>query len=156
MRVQTAITLLALSAATAALASDTLIRAGRWEMTAEMDFGRKDLPKGAPLSKPMVSIACITAEEASQGKTPLLKPELPEPGCKISGYSQTGTSVRYTLVCEEMTSTFEATVHSPERYSGKSVTVSKDDASRKMIMKFEGRRTGDRCSASELADDAED
>jgi hypothetical protein len=156
MRVQTAIAFLAFTAATAALAADTLIRAGRWEMTAEMDFGRQKLPEGAPLSKPMVSIACITAEEASQGRTPLLKPELPEPGCKISGYSQTGTSVRYTLVCEEMTSTFEATVHSPDRYSGKSTTVSKDDPSQKMIMKFSGRRTGDKCSASELAEDAED
>ena len=151
MRISTGIAVIVLAAASAAPAADTLMRPGRWEITAQMDFGGKQLPAGMPFTKPMTSIACITEEEVKKAITPMPPPDK---SCKMSDYQQNGMNVSYTMRCDEMTIEFTATLHSPDSYSGTSTSHGKD-ASQTMTMKFAGKRTGDTCSAKELAQDDE-
>jgi hypothetical protein len=151
MRIRYAFALIGILSMSAALAADWLMRPGRWEITTQMDFGGRQLPPGMPLTKPMTSIACMTAEDVKKATA-----AIPPPGkrCKISDYKQNGTNISYTMSCEEMTMQYRATLHSPDYYSGTSTSYGKD-SSQKMTMKFEGKRTGDKCSAKEIKEAAQ-
>ena len=153
MRIRTAFAVIGLIAMPAALAADALVRAGRWEITAQMDFQGRQLPPGMPGTKPMTSIACFTEEEIRKGNRPIPLPA--DDACKLSNYKANGKKISFTMNCEESTMMFDATIHSPESYSGTFASHGKDP-SQKMTVKFTGKRAGDACSAAELAEDAED
>lgn len=154
MRIRTAFAAaaLALAAASTALAVELIMRPGRWEVTAQMYFGGRQLPPGMSLAKPMTSVTCITPEEVKQAQSPI---PLPDKSCKVSDYQADGQEITFTVRCEEATMKYQLTVHSPDSYSGASISHG-EDPSQEMTIKFAGKRTGDACSAQELAGDAKD
>jgi hypothetical protein len=91
----------------------------------------------------------MTAEDVKKATAPIPPPDK---SCKMSDYKQNGMNISQTMRCKEMTMQVKATLHSPDHYSGTSTSHGKDP-SQKMTMKFEGKRTGDKCSARELAED---
>jgi hypothetical protein len=153
MHTRTICTLLAFGVVTTALAADATIRPGRWEVTAIMDFGKRKVAEGMPFGKPMTSVTCISEAEAKQASA-LMPP--PEASCKLSDYQRSGRNIRYTMRCEDVTVQFDGILESPDAYSATSVSWSNDDPGEKMTMKLSGKRTADRCSAKELAEDAEE
>lgn len=153
MRIRTAVAAASLMAMSAALAADALVRAGRWEITAQMDFQGRQLPPGMPGTKPMTSIACFTEEKIRKGNHPIPLPA--DDACRLSNYKANGKRISFTMNCGESTMKFDATIHSPDSYSGTFASQGKDP-SQKMIVTFAGKRTGAACSAAELAEDAAD
>lgn len=159
MRAQIAFAVIALAATSAALGADLIMRPGRWEVRVQMDFAGKDVPPGMPFAEPFTSIDCLTAEEATAGLHKEMLQQVPE-NCTVSDFTPSGKELTYSARCKEedvgdVTMKFRMTVHSPDSYSATSTSYT-NDPSKPMTMEVTGKRTGDACSAKELAEDAED
>jgi hypothetical protein len=144
---------IALLVLTASASADTAIKPGRWEVTGKMDLGGMELPPGMPVGQPIHAVTCISAQEAKQaadGSIPL--PE--DANCTMGEKTSSGNLISLKMSCNGAAVTVDATVHSPESYSGTMITQGAEPA-HTMTMKFAGKRTGDACSAQEqAADDA--
>jgi hypothetical protein len=123
-----------------ALARQSPIREGKWEITMEMDM------PGMPMKMPPMTITqCITKEEAEDPSK--LVPKNPQDkgsDCKMSDYKMTGSTISWTMKCETpepMTGKGEITF-SGDTYEG-SMTMSTQRGD--MAMKYKGKRLGD-CS----------
>jgi len=154
-----AFAVIALATASAALGADMIMRPGRWEVTVQMDFSGKEVPPGMPFAEPFTNIDCLTAEEAKVGLQEEMLQQVPE-NCTVSDLKASEKTLAYSARCKEegegdVTMKFQMILHSPESYSATS-TSHTDDPSKPMTMKITGKRTGDACSAKELAEDAED
>jgi hypothetical protein len=133
--------------------ADTRIQPGRWEIVGKMDFGGMELPPGMPMGQPIKGISCVSEQEAQQ----VADGSLPVPAdskCTVTDKSSSGNTMSFTMKCSGSTVKVDATVQSPQAYTGKMVTQGADPT-QMMTMNFEGKRTGDACSAAEqAADDA--
>lgn len=150
-RTQIAVTALALAGATLALAADTILKPGRWEVTLRMDVGADGAPTEKVTQEPIVAVNCVTAAELAKDVTALHNPAtMLDKSCRISNYRATGREIRYTATCREMAMDYVFTVVSPDSYTSVATTHG-DDPYLKMVFRTTGRRTGDACSAQELA-----
>ena len=150
MRLVVASGIAALSLASLASA-DTQIRPGRWEITGKMDFGGMELPPGMPIGQPIKGISCVSAQEAQQ----VADGSLPVPQdskCTMGEKKSSGNKMSFKMNCNGAPVQVDATIHSPESYSGTMITQG-PEPSQTMTMKFDGKRTGDACSPEEQAED---
>ena len=93
----------------------------------------------------------ITAAELAKDVTALHNAAtMLDKSCRISNYRATGREIRYTATCREMAMDYVFTVVSPDSYTSVATTHG-DDPYLKMVFRTTGRRTGDACSAQELA-----
>jgi hypothetical protein len=139
-----------------ALAAEGFIaRPGRWETTVQMDFGGRKVAQGVPFAEPMRHVSCVSPEEAKELdlERELLTP--PDESCEVLNYRATSKEITYLVKCEEFEMDFKMTIHSPDSYTGIATSHGKNP-DEKMVWKFSGRRTGNQCSAKELAEDSED
>ncbi len=149
-RVAVVVGIAALSLASFASA-DTQIQPGRWEVTGKMDFGGMELPPGMPMAQPIKGVSCISAEEVQQ----VADGGLPVPQdskCTVTDRSKNGNQMSFTMKCSGSTVKVDATIESPQAYTGKMVT-SVAEPPQTITMNFTGKRTGDACSAKEQAED---
>ena len=108
------------------------------------------------LAEPTTEIGCYTAEEVAEDVKKLLNPAgLLDQSCKISNYRAAGQEVSYKVTCDDATFDYLFKMHSPDSFSGVADTHG-EDASQKLKFKVTGKRTGDACSAQELAEDEKD
>jgi hypothetical protein len=103
------------------------------------------------LVDPMTSIECTTPEDVKKVSNPIRLPK----GCTMSDHKANGKEISCAAHCDESTVKYRLTVHSPDSISGTTVSHGEDPSPTK-TMKFAGRRTGEACSAKELAEDTED
>jgi hypothetical protein len=146
-------TCLTLAMAIAALAVDFNMRPGRWEVTTRLDYGsqQQQLPAGMPLAEPIVAIDCVTAEDVKKLQNPI---PLLDKSCEISNYRVASEELSYTLTCDDVTLSYRFEMLSPDSFSGVADSHG-EDPSQKLLFKVSGKRTGDACSAKELAEDQE-
>jgi len=159
MRARIAFAVIVLAAASAALGADLIMRPGRWEVTVQMEFAGKEVPPGMPFAEPFTNIDCVTAEEAKAGLQEEMLKQVPE-NCTVSDFKASGKELTYSARCKEedvgdVMMKLRMIVHSPDSYSATSTSYT-SDPSKPMTMKIKGERTGNACSAKELAEDAED
>jgi hypothetical protein len=157
MRLGPAITAAVLaSAISATLAADFVMRPGRWEVTAQMQFP-EELPAGFPLAGPITSVTCITPEEAEQMRN--MQWLLPTDSCSASVEEPSAGEIQLHAVCsedgEDVVIDYRVRMHSPDHWSGVSTSHAADPTQR-LTMTVEGKRTGNACTAAELAEDAEE
>jgi hypothetical protein len=146
---------LCLVTASGILAADLIMRPGRWEMTVAVVIpGAQEAGVG---SDPTTAIDCITENDVRALENPDWLTEGFE--CTASSHEVSGNEVRYRFVCEEdgqqYAMDYRLTFHSPDRLTGTAVAHGVD-ATQQLTMKIEGKRTGDACSAEELAVEAQD
>jgi hypothetical protein len=144
------------SVISAGLAADFVMRPGRWEVTAQMQFP-EELPAGFPLAGPLTSVTCITPEEAEQMRD--MQWLLPDNSCRANVEEPGAGEIRLHAVCsedgEDVVIDYRVKMHSPDHWSGVSTSHAADPTQR-LTMTMEGKRTGNACTAAELAEDAEE
>jgi hypothetical protein len=112
----------------AGVTAQTPMRAGRWEVTLQMQMPGMAMPA-------ITSLECVTNEQL---KDPAKALPSASPGCTMSDYKAEGGKVTWAISCAEMTGTGEILV-TGDTYEGQ-VTVS---APTPMAMKMSGKRVGD-------------
>jgi hypothetical protein len=130
------------------------MRPGRWETTVRLDFGARKLPEQAPFTKPFTHVSCVTPQEAKAFDAGSFVPP-PDENCKATPYKVVGNEITFVMKCDDVSIDFRTTMHSPESFTGIATSHGKDP-NEKLVMKFDSKRTGDKCSAKELAEDADD
>jgi len=119
-------------------AAQSPMRAGKWEVTTQMQMA--DVPMQLPAMK---SVRCITQEQLEDpGSTlPSGSPD-PKADCKVSDYKAAGSRVTWNLACsgsEPMTGQGEIVVDG-DQYDG-TMKMTMDQGV--MTMKYVGKRVGD-------------
>jgi hypothetical protein len=135
---------LGLLGAAAAMATDILVIAGRWEVNQHIDYGA-ERPAGMPANEKSTDIHCLAKGAGELVKAPL--PLIAE-GCKVSNYRKEGSTVKFTAKCEEGNIEFAVDARATT-VSGTAVLVTQEPKMR-ITVRFEGKRTGASCSAAEL------
>jgi hypothetical protein len=117
------------------------IRAGRWEVTMQMQMA------GSPIQMPeMKTTRCVTPEDAKDPARSM--PSGPEgrggqkSDCKMADYKTSGNTATWKMVCtspQAMTMNGEMTFND-DSYTG---TMKSDTAQGQMTMKMAGKRVGD-------------
>jgi hypothetical protein len=130
---------LVLAAAAVAIAQSP-IRAGRWEVTMQMQMA------GAPVQMPeMKTTQCVTPDQVKDPTSTLPSGPQGRGGkndCKVQDYKMSGNTATWKMVCttpQPMTSTGEMTF-TDDSYTG---TMKMDSAQGAMTMKMAGKRLGD-------------
>jgi hypothetical protein len=133
--------LLAVFAGVTAVAAQSPIRPGRWEVVMQMDM--PNMPVKMPEMK---TTQCVTPEQAKDPASAL--PNGPQNGrggksdCKVSDYKVSGKTVTWKMACttpQPVTGTGEMTF-TDDSYAG---TVKMNMAQGDMAMKVSGTRLGD-------------
>ena len=139
MKVISSVVLVALAGA--AIAAQSPIRPGQWEVVMQMDM--PNMPVKMPEMK---TTQCVTPEQAKDPASAL--PSGPQAGrggksdCKVSDYNVTGNTVTWKMACTTpmaVTSTGEMTF-TDDSYNG---TMKMNTAQGDMAMKVSGKRLGD-------------
>jgi hypothetical protein len=143
MRTLTFVAVATLAILTVGTVAQSPIRAGRWEVTMQMQMA------GSPMQMPeMKTTRCVTPEEATDPARSM--PAGPEgrggqkSDCKMSDYKTSGNTATWKMVCtspQPMTMTGEMTFND-DSYTG---TMKSDTPQGQMTMKMAGKRLGD-CS----------
>jgi hypothetical protein len=119
-------------------AAQSPMRAGKWEVTTQMQMA--DVPMQLPA---MTSARCITKEQLEDPASalPSGSPD-PKADCRVSDYKAEGSKITWKLTCsgaEPMTGQGEITVDG-DRYDG-AMKMTMDQGV--MTMKYAGKRVGD-------------
>ena len=113
------------------------MRPGRWEVTTQLQM------PNSPLKLPdMKSVQCVTPEQLKDPGSALPNAA---PGCKVSDYKTTGTTVSWKMACaapQNMSGSGELTF-AGDTYTG---TIKANTPQGDMAMKLSGKRVGD-CTA---------
>jgi hypothetical protein len=123
--------------AATALAAQNPMRAGRWEVTTQLEM------PGSPMKLPeMKTMQCVTPDQL---KDPAGALPNAAPGCKVSDYKTTGNSVSWKMACTapQNMSGSGALTFNGDTYTG---TIQATTPQGAMTMKLSGKRVGD-CTA---------
>jgi hypothetical protein len=148
MRLKFRIFLAALGAivlALPALASEKLMRPGKWEVTAKMEI------PGLPMTpRPYTTTICIKPEDVKDPETMIKESQARrgENDCKIKNYEIDGQKVTWSMVCS---GAHPATMNGEMIYKGDSYegtfhfdnTGAKEGQPRSMTTHVSGKRVGD-------------
>jgi len=155
----TFVALAAVSAASLALAADFTMRPGRWEtsvsiqLPGDIDLGGEEVPGGLPFLEPLTMVQCVSPEEAAEFRG--LDDLLPAENCEMAQQDGADGTLRLTAVCIEDGERYEfdyvLTAYSEDHWAGEVKSRTSDRDLGELHMTFETRRTGDACTAEELA-----
>jgi len=138
----TSVVVVAMLVGGTALAAQSPMRPGRWDITMQMQM--PNMPVQMPETK---TSQCITAEQLKDPANGL--PRGPQAGrganqdCKVSDYKVSGNTVTWKMACstpQPMTSTGEMTFTDDSSYAG---TMKMNMPQGDMSMKLTGKRVGD-------------
>jgi len=132
------IALLTFALSWTALAQQSPMRAGNWEMTMKMNMPGMEMP-------PMKHTQCVTAEmlKDPQSALPTGPNAQGKNDCKLSDYDFSGSTATYKMVCtkpQPMTMTGEMKYTGTDAYVG---TVKMDMSGQKVTMAVDAKRLGD-------------
>jgi hypothetical protein len=96
----------------------------------------------------------VTPEEAKAFDAGSFVPP-PDESCEVELYRIVGKEITYSMKCDDLILDFRTTMHSPESFSGVARSHGRDPGE-KLVMRFSSRRTGAKCSAKEMAEDADE
>ena len=127
----------AIGAANLALATESSMRAGQWEVTTQTEM------EGMPMQMPATKdLSCITAEEIQK---PFMAEQ--EPGCTLDVLERTANTHKWKIACtengEKMTGVgdFQFTA---ETYNGViEMSMTEGGQTMKMKTRLQGKRVGD-------------
>ena len=129
------IALLTVALSWTALAQQSPMRAGNWEMTMTMSMQGMNMP-------PMKTTKCVTAEQLKDPAAAVATgPNANE--CKVTNYNLQGSTATYSMTCakpQPMTMTGELKYAGSDAYTG---TVLMDMSGQKMSMGVDAKRLGD-------------
>ena len=111
------------------------MKAGKWQMTAEMEM------PGMPMKMPPVTFNhCVTKEQAESAESAIPKSQQ-DSGCTYSDVKVDGNTISWKMSCEkqQMTGTGSAT-YTEDSYTGLMEMKMQDH---EMKMKYSGKRLGD-------------
>jgi hypothetical protein len=129
------IALLTVALSWTALAQQSPMRAGNWEVTAKMNMAGMEMP-------PTKNTTCVTAEMLKDPQSAIPK----GPGgndCKMSDYKMSGSTASYKMVCtkpQPMTMVGEMKYSGTDAYVG---TIQMEMSGQKMTMNVDAKRVGD-------------
>ena len=132
------IALLTFALSWTALAQQSPMRAGNWEMTMKMSMQGMEMP-------PMKHTQCITQEmlKDPQSAIPKGPNEQGKNDCKLSDYNLSGSTATYKMVCtkpQAMTMTGEMKYTGTDAYVG---NIQMDMSGQKVTMAVDAKRLGD-------------
>jgi hypothetical protein len=131
----TSIALLTVALSWTALAQQSPMRAGNWEVTMKMAMQGMELP-------PMKHTQCITPEMLKDPQAAI--PKNPNSGdCKMTDYKLSGNTATYKMTCTQpqpMTMVGEMKYSGTDAYVG---SVQMDMNGQKMSMTMDAKRVGD-------------
>jgi hypothetical protein len=129
------IALLTLALSYTALAQQSPMRPGNWEVTMKMNMAGMDMP-------PMKQQQCITQDMLKDPQSAI--PKSPASGdCKMTDYKFTGTTATYKMECtkpQPMTMIGEMKYSGTDAYTG---SVQMEMNGQKMSMNMDAKRLGD-------------
>jgi hypothetical protein len=138
--------IIAAAASTSALAADSLIKPGQWEVTTTIEA--VDMPGASPdmlnmmKGKPRVITTCVTAADVEKGPQALVNQD---GKCKFTSYSFQGGKLASVMACAqqggEMTVTTTGTF-TTANYATKSEMVMSGQRSMKMTAVAAGKLLG--------------
>ena len=129
------IALLTVALSWTALAQQSPMRAGNWEVTAKMNMAGMEMP-------PTKNTTCVTQEMLKDPQSAIPK----GPGgndCKMSDYKMSGSTASYKMVCtkpQPMTMVGEMKYSGTDAYVG---TIQMEMSGQKMTMNVDAKRVGD-------------
>ncbi len=131
------IALLTLALSWTALAQQSPMRPGNWEVIMKMSMPGMEMP-------PMKQAQCITQEMLKDPQSAIPKgPGQGENDCKMSDYKMSGSTVSYKMICtkpQPMTMVGEMKYSGTDAYVG---TVQMDMSGQKVSMSMDAKRLGD-------------
>jgi hypothetical protein len=131
------IVLLTLVLSWTALAQQSPMREGSWEVTMKMS-----MPGMAMEMPPMKTTQCITAAMIKDPQASVPKGPTGS-DCKVSDYKFTANTATYTMTCTKptpMTAVGEMKYSGTDAYTG---TIAVDSGGQKMTMAYDAKRVGD-------------
>jgi hypothetical protein len=131
------IVLLGVALSWTALAQQSPMREGNWEVTMKMS-----MPGIGMEMPPMTQTQCITAEMIKDPQASVPK-GLGGTDCKVSGYKFTENTASYTMTCSKplpMTAVGEMKYSGSDAYTG---TITVDSGGQKVSMVYDAKRVGD-------------
>ncbi|MBV9494342.1 MAG: DUF3617 family protein [Acidobacteria bacterium] len=122
----------ALALPLAAHAATSPMKAGKWQMTIQVEM--PNMPVKMP---PTVTTVCVTPEEAQNPKPPKMQ----NTDCKVNDYKMEGNTVTWSMDCpkQKMTGSGKI-VYSSDSYDG---SMKMQIGEQFMSGKFTGKRLGD-------------
>lgn len=130
------IALLTFALSWTALAQQSPMRAGNWEMTMKMSMPGMDMP-------PMKHTQCITAEMLKDPQSAIPTGQQGKNDCKLSDYNLSGATATYKMVCtkpQPMTMAGEMKYSGTDAYVG---NIQMDMSGQKVTMAVDAKRLGD-------------
>jgi hypothetical protein len=112
------------------------IRAGKWEMTMEMEM------PGMPVKMPPVKVVqCVTPEQAANPEKGV--PTGGKSTCQIKDMKVSGNTISYTVICPEEKVTAEAEMtYTGDSFSG-FMKMKVEGQDQEITTKYSGKRIGD-------------
>jgi hypothetical protein len=127
------LTLCAAALALPLLANAGPMKAGKWQLTMQMDM------PGMPMKMPpIVTTNCVTKEEAENPQPPK---QAKDSDCKFSDYKRDGNTISWTMSCPKQNMTGSGRiVYTDTTYDG---SMKMKVGEREMSAKYTGKRLGD-------------